>query len=92
MLLLAVAVWWTFAVVALVIMLQDAGRDIFDRGLIVALAMFWPICGIALLPVLLYQGLVASTKRIRSDLHNRGVLAEFEDWLKQKEQGKILPK
>jgi len=90
MLLIAIAVWWTFAVVGLVIMIQDSSRDIADRALIVGLAVFWPLCAVAVLPVLTYQGLVASTARIRVDLKNRGLIRQFEAWLKEQEPV-ILP-
>ena len=92
MLLIAIAVWWTFAVVALVIMIQDSSRDIVDRALIVGLGVFWPLCAVAVLPVLIYQGLVASTARIRVDLKNRGIIAEFEQWLDSRDKGTVLEK
>jgi hypothetical protein len=87
-----VAVWWTFAVVAF-IMAITAG-DItspLDFGIVLALCVLWPVTVVLFIPAVLYQAIVASTRRIRIDLKNRGVLREFEQWLRDR-NGKILPK
>jgi hypothetical protein len=50
------------------------------------MAVFWPITAAIVVPALIYQALVASASRIRIDLKNRGILREFEDWLKTRDQ------
>jgi len=82
--LLAAVIWWTFAVVIWVQLIQDSCRDTKDRLLCVGLAVFWPAVAIGVVPALIYQSYVASTARIRADLRNRKLLGEFEDWLKQR--------
>jgi hypothetical protein len=49
----------------------------------IGLAVFWPVAAVAIVPVLVYQSVVAGTARIRADLKNRGVLREFETWLRE---------
>jgi hypothetical protein len=91
MLLVAVGVWWTFAVIAWVMIMHDGGRDTKDQMLAIGLAVFWPAVAIGVVPMLVYQRCVASTARIRADFENRGIIREFEQWRKEKE-GKIVPK
>jgi hypothetical protein len=81
--LLAIAVWWTFAVIVWVMIMQDIGRDTKDWLMAIGLAVFWPAVAVGIVPVLVYQSVVASTSRIRADLDNRGVLREFEAWLRE---------
>ena len=81
--LLAIAVWWTFAVIVWVMIMLDIGRDTKDWLMAIGVAVFWPIVAIGIVPVLVYQSVVASTSRIRADLDNRGVLREFEAWLRE---------
>jgi hypothetical protein len=81
--LLAIAVWWTFAVIVWVMIMLDIGRDTKDWLMAIGLAVFWPAVAIGIVPVLVYQSVVASTSRIRADLDNRGVLREFEAWLRE---------
>lgn len=90
--LLAIAVWWTFAVIVWVMIMHDCGRDIKDQLIAIGLAVFWPVVAIGIVPVLVYQSIVASTSRIRADLDNRGILREFETWLAERDKGKIVPK
>jgi hypothetical protein len=82
--LLAAAIWWTFAVVLWVELINDCGRDIKDRAVVIGLAVFWPAVAIGVIPALIYQSCVASTAKLRADLRNRKLLGEFEDWLKQR--------
>ena len=91
MLLVAIGVWWTFAVIAWVMVMHDGGRDTKDQMLAIGLAVFWPVVAFGVVPALVYQSCVASTARLRNDLRNRKLLAEFEQWLKDRE-GKIVPK
>lgn len=88
LILVGVAVcWWTFAVVGLVTIAN--ATDISDNkslAFAIVLAVFWPLTALMFVPAIIYQAVVVSTKRIRADLHNRGVLREFEQWLKTREQ------
>jgi hypothetical protein len=81
--LLAIAVWWTFAVIVWVMIMQDARGSTKDWMMAIGLAVFWPIVAVAIVPVLAYQSVVASTARIRADLDNRDILREFEAWLRE---------
>jgi hypothetical protein len=91
MLVIAIVAWWTFAVIVWVTIINDSGRDTKDLMLAVGLAVFWPAIAVGVIPVLIYQACVPTTARIRVDLKNRGILKEFEQWLKDRD-GKILPK
>jgi hypothetical protein len=82
--LLAAAIWWTFAVVVWVQLINDCGRDIKDRAVVIGLAVFWPAVAIGVIPALIYLAYMASATQIRTDLRNRKLLGEFEDWLKQR--------
>lgn len=91
MLLLAIGVWWTFAVIAWVMIMHETGRDTKDQMLAIGIAVFWPAVAIGAIPALIYTSCVSSTARIRADIKNRGIMKEFEQWLKDRD-GKILPK
>lgn len=82
--LLAAAIWWTFAVVLGVLLINDCSRDIKDRAVCIGLSVFWPAVAIGVIPALIYQAYAASADKIRTDLRNRKLLGEFEDWLKQR--------
>jgi hypothetical protein len=82
--LLAAAIWWTLAVVLWVQLINDCGRDTKDRAVAIGLAVFWPAVAIGVIPALIYLAYVASADKIRTDLRNRRLLGEFEDWLKQR--------
>ena len=82
--LLAAAIWWTLAVVLWVQLISDSGRDTKDRAVAIGLAVFWPAVAIGVIPALIYLAYVASADKIRTDLRNRRLLGEFEDWLKQR--------
>lgn len=92
-LILAAIVWWTFAValVALIASHSDI-TDMKDIALTICLSVFWPVTATLALPAIVYQAAVASTSRIRIDLRNRGVLREFETWLRERYAVKVLPK
>lgn len=79
--------WWTFAVVVLMIIANTSDFDDYKSlAFAIAMAVFWPITAVIVVPALIYQALVASASRIRIDLRNRGILREFEDWLKTRDQ------
>ena len=82
--LLAAAIWWTLAVVLWALLISDCSRDIKDRAVCIGLSMFWPAVAIGVIPALIYQAYVPSADKIRTDLRNRKLLDEFEDWLKQR--------
>lgn len=81
---IGVAVWWTFAVIAFVVFVTvlEETWSITSCATILAMAVFWPITVLLMVPVSIYNASVASAKRIRTDLRNRKVLNEFEEWLR----------
>ena len=84
MMLIAVGAWWTYAVIIWVMIMHEGGRDTKDRVLAIGFAVFWPIVAICAVPAMLYSACVASASRIRADLKNRGVLKEFDSWLRNR--------
>lgn len=81
---IGVAVWWTFAVIAFVVfvtVLEDTW-SISACATILLMSVLWPITVLLMIPVSLYNMSIASAKRIRTDLRNRKVLNEFEEWLR----------
>jgi hypothetical protein len=79
--------WWTFAVVVLMIIANSSDiADAKSLAFAIGFAVFWPLTAVIVVPALIYQALVAGTTRIRADLKNRGILREFEDWLKTRNQ------
>lgn len=92
-LILVAVVWWTFAVT--LVALIDSHSDITDKkgvALTIGLSVFWPVTATLALPAIIYLAAVAGTQRIRADLRNRGVLREFETWLRERDAVKVLPK
>lgn len=79
-LLIAIAVWWTFAVACVAIIVAESGRDHF--WITVAVSVFWPITAIVLAVVMLWHVPFRTAKAIRRDIRNRGLSREFEAWLK----------
>ena len=72
--LLAAAIWWTFAVLVWVQLIQDSGRDTKERAMCIGLSVFWPAVAIGVIPALIYASCVASTARLKADLRNRKLL------------------
>ena len=92
-LILAAVVWWTFAVALVALITSNSNSaDLKDVAITIGLSVFWPVTATLALPAIIYQAVVASTRRIRIDLRNRGVLREFETWLREHDAGKVLPK
>ena len=96
MLIMLAVLYWTFAIAvfaifAALVVAEHSGLGVKDFLLILVVAVFWPFAVIAAIPIYVYQATVASTKRIRTDLHNRKLLREFENWLKNR-KGEIQPK
>lgn len=78
--------YWTFAVACVAILAPETSRDWKDVAFVIGLAVFWPVAATLVIPALVYQAAVASTSRIRADLKNRGVLREFEGWLRERKK------
>jgi hypothetical protein len=90
---LVAMLWWTIAVVLIMsFIMSDLRSSNKDTVLAFALCLSWPF----FLPFgtvwLLYSFFVKSTKQLRNDIENRGLLREFEEFLKERKHGKILPK
>lgn len=90
--LIALAVWWTLAVIFAVLMLDYVDRNLLTRAYAVGICAAWPLLVPVAVVYLCYDMSVKSTARIRTDLKNRKILAEFEDWLDERNKGKILTK
>lgn len=92
-LILTAIVWWTFAVALVAIIASNSDiTDMKDVALTICLSVFWPVTATLALPAIAYSAAVAGTQRIRIDLRNRGVLREFETWLRERDAVKVLPK
>ena len=87
----AAAFYWTFMIAAVAILAQHVTEP-KRIWWVIGIAATWPLFAIATMVALPYGSLVASTKRIRVDLHNRKLLREFEDWIRERDNGKISPK
>jgi hypothetical protein len=74
--------YWTFAVAVLQV-LRDEPKEQFWFG--IGVAIMWPILIPVIAVALPYRAVVRSAKTIRSDLRNRKLLAEFDEFLKAKE-------
>jgi hypothetical protein len=75
---IAAVTWWTFAVATLAIAAQNEGRV---HWRVVGYAIMWPLLLPFMIIALPYDAAVKSTRRIRSDLHNRKMMREFNDFL-----------
>ena len=87
----AAAFYWTFMVATIAVLSHrvDNTRDVM---LVVGIAVTWPLFAIVALVALPYGAAVASTKRIRIDLHNRKLLREFETWIRERDNGTVCKK
>jgi uncharacterized integral membrane protein len=85
--------WWTIAVVLIICFIM-ADTQANNKEIILAFAgcLSWPVLLPFVLVGLLYQALVASAKQIRTDIKNRKLLKEFEEFLEERKHSKILPK
>jgi hypothetical protein len=85
--------YWTFAVACLAIFASINERyDGKTIAFCVGASFLWPLVAVIVLIALPYMALVASTKRIRVDLHNRKLLREFNEWLAARDKVTISPK
>ena len=84
---IAAVTWWTFAVAALAIILNSERLTMMG----VAMAIFWPLVipiGAVVIP---YRAFVHSTRTIKTDIRNRKLMHEFEQFLAAR-KGDILQK
>lgn len=88
---LAATFYWTF-MVATIAVLANQVNNTRDAAWIVGIAIIWPVFAVVALVALPYGAVVASSKRIRADLHNRGLLREFETWIRERDEGKVSKK
>lgn len=88
---IAAAFYWTF-MVATIAVLANQVSSARDAAWVTGIAAIWPLFALVAMVALPYGALVASTKRIRTDLHNRRLLREFETWIRERDNGKISPK
>lgn len=75
---LAVMVWWTFAVVVFAFMTYER----MGRNEALTSAAFWPFWVAISFPVMVWRLPFKTTKAIRTDLRNRKLLKEFDAWRK----------
>lgn len=80
--LVAIIVWWTFAVAMFAIAMQHQ-QEMAWR--VLAYSVFWPLIIPAALILLPYDAVVKSTKRIRADLYNKKLMEEFREFLAARE-------
>lgn len=81
----AAVAYWTFAVVLAALAVNQVNNSM-DMLWVVGIAAIWPLAALFMLIALPYQAAVASTKRIQNDLQNRGLLREFQQWLRERDQ------
>lgn len=79
---IAAAFYWTF-MVATIAVLANQVNNTRDVMWVVGVAIIWPVFAVVAMVALPYGAVVASSKRIRADLHNRKLLREFETWLRE---------
>lgn len=81
----AVAVWWTIAVAFFGII--AGSQDISDdAGEWVAFSIFWPFTAVIFIAVILWRLPFKTVKHMRQDMYNRGVLREFDEWHRRREE------
>lgn len=84
--------WWTMTVVLLMSVLDEFMGSNRDTVLAIAGCLSWPFLLPFVFIMLLYDMLIKSTKKLRIDIANRGLMKEFEEFIKLRNHGKILPK
>lgn len=75
--------WWTFAVVSFSLLVSTGDRVSVKDAIGCAL---WPLLLLPVLIMLTYWACIKSTAQLKADLHNRKLLREFEQWLKDREE------
>ena len=79
---IAAAFYWTFMVAAIAVLANHVSSA-RDAAWVMGIAILWPLFVLVAMVAIPYGALVSSTKRIRTDLHNRKLLREFETWLRE---------
>jgi Ca2+/Na+ antiporter len=79
----ATVVWWSFAVVVFASLTGNQEGSMTQR---ITGAAFWPVIVVLYLPVLLWRIPFKTAKTIRTDLRNRKLLREFNEWLERRDQ------
>ncbi|MDE4176373.1 hypothetical protein PXK01_19630 [Phaeobacter sp. PT47_59] len=79
----AALIWWTLAVVIFVTLADQRDSHIQE---VIAVAAMWPIFTAVWVPVLLWRIPFRTAKAIRTDLRNRKLLGEFNEWLERRDQ------
>jgi len=86
---IAVLVWWSITVI--VFMAIDTRSNPRETTHRIAVAAFWPLIAFGILIISLWEIPYPTTQKIRSGLHNRGVLKEFDAWLDARNAQNIEP-
>ena len=84
--------WWTITVVLILSVIGEFRGSNKETALAMAGCLSWPFLLPFVFIMLLYDMLVKGTKKLRIDIENRGLMKEFEEFIKQRNHGKILPK
>lgn len=84
--------WWTMTVVLLMSILDEFMGSNREVALAIGACLAWPFLLPFVFIMLLYDMLVKSATKLRIDIDNRGLMKEFEEFIKQRNHGKILPK
>ncbi|MEX5513571.1 hypothetical protein [Pseudophaeobacter sp. 1A09344] len=74
-------IWWSFAVVVFASLTGNQEGSMTQR---ITGAAFWPAIVVLYLPVLLWRIPFKTAKTIRTDLRNRKLLREFNEWLERR--------
>jgi len=84
--------WWTGAVVLCMSVLSEFSSTKKEVLLMASFCILWPLFTPFAAISLLYDMCVSSAKRIRIDIENRGIMKEFEEFIKQRNKDKALQK
>lgn len=85
----SIIAYWTLAVVFASAILFNTDSDSWKTAaIIIGFSVWWPITALMALVFIVYDAFVKSAKRIKIDLHNRKLLREFEQWLKERDKTK----
>lgn len=84
--------WWTITVVLILSVIDEFRGSNKETTLAMAGCLSWPFLLPFVFIMLLYDMLVKSTAKLRIDIDNRGLMKEFEEFINQRNHGKILPK
>ena len=87
---LAILTWSVgLATILSVLIVGVVGDNVERKAETIGLAVVWPILILPALVVSLYRVPVKTAKTIRQDLHNKGLLREFEAFLKERKKENV---